>query len=81
MDERIIFLDHARQQLKFRSIKQSEVRAVIRDPDRTTRQADGRIRVAKEHGTMVIVVIYERMGQELLVITAFQSSKQRKYLP
>ncbi len=78
------FSDHAEYQLRERSISKILVRDALELPDRTIRQNDGRFRtvklLAKRDKKYALVVIYEETGDTKRVITAFLSSKIKKYL-
>lgn len=82
---RIIFSDHARRQMQERNLKETWVRDVIQHPQSTIQQSRDRFRVVgfvpgsqKRH---ILVVVYDVIsGRRMEVVTAFVTSKVKKYL-
>lgn len=82
---RIVFSDHARQQMRERNLSESAIRAAILHPQSVVRQTNRRIRsvafLPKSHERYVIVVVYDVITKERReVVTAFITSKLNKYL-
>lgn len=79
---KIVFSDHARYQLRERNINKALVRGVLENPDRAFVQA--RIRAVKlfnkNRRRVVCVVIYEVSRGTTRVITAFNTTKIKKYI-
>lgn len=82
---RIVFSEHARQQMRERNLKESPIREVIQHPQSCTAQSKNRFRVVgfvsgsrKRH---ILIVVYDViLGRRMEVITAFVTSKVNKYL-
>ena len=81
---KIVFSAHAKLQLAERRISQREVLETIRKPDHITRQLNnrlqavrGRERKGKEY---LLVVIYDETQSVQEIVTAFYTSKIKKYL-
>lgn len=80
----IVFTDHARQQLKERNISESRVIMCLRKPEKIVREQGIRFRALKTIRTnsrhRLLVVAYDEGGQMKKVVTAFITSKIKKYL-
>jgi hypothetical protein len=80
----VVFSTHARHQLKERRILPKEVRETLRNPDKIIQQPANRFQALKlfqKSGKVyLLIVVYEKKGNSVEVITAFITSKVRKYL-
>lgn len=80
---RIKFSSHARYQIKQRNIGRELVIKAVSKPDRLKFQEPNRVRAFKKvdrsGGNYILIVIYEQKRDEVLVITAFITSKTSKY--
>lgn len=80
----IIFSEHAKDQLMERNIVARDVKVTIEKPDKLIIQLDQRLRAAKTikmpNVKYLLVVIYERKHDTIEVVTAFKTSKFKKYL-
>lgn len=80
----IIFTSHARYQLKERGLNQKEVIVALTNSERTIKQTDNRYRalttITQDDKKYVWVVIYEKHNSIIEIITAFLTSKIKKYL-
>ena len=78
------FTDHARQQLQERNLSESDIVKTLRKPDATIKQSSHRFRairkIRKHSKTYLLVVIYDMQTTHKEVITAFLTSKIKKYL-
>ena len=81
---KIIFSSHAKLQLVERKISEREVLETIDKPDNIVRQPNGRFQVLKikeENGKKyLLIVIYEETLLVKEIVTAFYTSKIKKYL-
>ncbi len=75
----IIFTLHALERMRKRGITKSEVYSCIKNPDKIEALNDT-VRAVKRIDNKVLVVIYRHEGGSVLVITAYKSSKVKKYL-
>lgn len=80
----IRFTDHAYAQLKERNLSEADVVVTIREPDHVIRQSSARLRalrkIRKRNRTYLLVVIYDEEGTSKEIVTAFITSKIKKYL-
>lgn len=82
---RIVFSDHAKQQMKERCLSEASIRLVIRQPEVLHRQSKDRFRaigyLPETRNRYVLIVVYDVIsGRRMEVVTAFVSSKVKKYL-
>lgn len=82
---KIIFTDHAIYQIRERNISEQFVKQALRKPDKTFLQTNFRKKIIKKFkqrrkNYLLIVVCEEQDGMKK-VITAFITSKIKKYLP
>ncbi len=70
---------HALERMKQRGIDRELVEECLANPDKVDHLNDV-YRCIKKHGEKVLVVIYKRFHNTILVITTFISSKINKYL-
>ena len=84
MPQTISFSGHAQYQLKERHIAQHEVIEIVRNPDKIIQQSSSRFCVfkitAKQEKTYLLVVIYDHANSSIEIVTAFYTSKIKKYL-
>ena len=77
------FSKHARDQLRERNISEREVKSCIIDPDKVVVQDMIRFRAVRRINrggrAYALIVVYDK-GKEIEVVTAFYSSKIKKYL-
>lgn len=78
------FTKHAKYQLSYRNISRKNIVKTISKPDRVIEQSAVRkkaLKIVKKGAKMyVMVVVYEQSGNTAAVITAFLTSKLKKYL-
>ena len=81
---RIRISNHAREQIRRRSLRRNDVFLTVRLPDRRIEQTVDRFRVSKliqyDKQEYAVIVIYDQLPAEIVVVTAFRSSKLEKYL-
>jgi hypothetical protein len=79
-----VFSSHARWQLIERKISEREVLEAIGEPDNVTRQPNGRFQTLKikerKGKEYLLIVIYEETLLVREIVTAFYTSKIKKYL-
>ncbi|MBI2454131.1 MAG: DUF4258 domain-containing protein [Parcubacteria group bacterium] len=80
----IYFTDHAAYQFKERNISTTKVKQAIKRPDKVFKQLSDRSRAVKKFKKQgkvyALVTIYEIKKHRIEVITAFITSKIKKYL-
>lgn len=83
-NKKIIFTEHALLQIKQRKITQAMVLRCIKSPDAIIHQLGQRYRAlqitSRGRKHYLLVTVYDRQPNTLLVITAFLTSKVKKYL-
>lgn len=81
---KIVLSDHARYQMRVRNLQVKDIRRAMKKPDGSILQPDGRIQVVKEETRSgkqyLIVVVFEVEKDVSTVVTAFRTSKIKKYL-
>lgn len=81
---RIIFSDHARQQMKERNILENQILHAIENPQRIITQLKNRFKivsvVSQRKKSYALIVIYDLNAGRKEIVTAFISSKLKKYL-
>ena len=81
---KITFSAHARQQLRERNLSEAEVARAVERPERIAAQSPRRYRVLKnirrERKSYLLVVICDRRNSTVEIVTAFLTSKLKKYL-
>ncbi|MDI6591355.1 MAG: DUF4258 domain-containing protein [Patescibacteria group bacterium] len=78
---KIIFSKHARYQMSERNISEKEIVLTLLNPDKTISQLGGKFQAVKLiNKNYLIVVIYRQTNSIKKVITAFLTSKIKKYL-
>ncbi len=70
---------HALERMKQRGIDKELIEECLENPDRTLLKEDT-YRCIKKINDKVLVVIYRENDDTILIITAFVSTKTRKYL-
>ena len=70
---------HALERMKQRGIDKELVEECLENPDRILFEEDTH-KCVKKIGDKVLVAIYRKNDDSILVITAFLSTKTRKYL-
>jgi len=70
---------HALERIAERRISGRHILLCLEEPDRRIRQADT-IKCVKDLGDKLIIVVYRVEGDTAVVITAFYTTKKRKYL-
>lgn len=77
--------EHAKKQLGERKLNPEEIHDAIIGPDRTILQSSGRYRAIKKirrgNKIYLLIVIYEVKDYGKEIVTAFITSKIKKYLP
>mgnify|MGYP001603046411 CR=1 FL=1 len=76
----VVFSEHARYQMREREITEEEVLETLNIPDRVLRQPDGRYQYSRKLHGRALVVICAQKEHAIEVVTAFPSSKLKKYL-
>ena len=76
---KIVFTLHAIERIKTRGINRSEVVLCIANPDKVDK-LDGITRAIKKRDSGVLLVFYRSENSNVVVITAYRSSKRHKYL-
>lgn len=83
-NKEIIFSEHALCQMKERGFSAGEIIAVLKYPDKTIIQDDNRRKAVKlphvRKKQYLIIVVYEEYSMFNKIITAFITSKIKKYL-
>jgi len=81
---KIIFSEHARYQMVERNISESEIIFAVQYPDKMISQLDEKFQVIKlikkNNKKFALVVIYRETNSAKKVITAFLTTKVKKYL-
>ena len=81
---RIIFSRHAIYQIKERGIDETEIFLAITRPDKVIHCPEGRFRAIKKvkrnNKAFLLVVVYKPINSSAKIITAFLTSKVKKYL-
>lgn len=81
---RIVFSDHARQQMKERNLSESHILRVVQNPQQIIEQSRNRFRavgeISRKKKRYVMIVIYDLTVGKIEIVTAFLSSKLDKYL-
>ncbi len=79
----IRFSRHANLQIKDRNIAKNKIVAGITKPDHTIQQSIDRFRAIKKisisRQTYLLIIVYNKVGLNIKVITAFITSKIKKY--
>lgn len=80
----IRFTDHAHAQLEERNIPRADVIEAVRKPDHVIRQSSTRLcvvrKIRKRNRAYLLVVIYDEGNTLKEIVTAFITSKIKKYL-
>ena len=83
-DMRIVFSTHAHDQMKERAILLSDISQTVQDPMVVIRQSANRFRAVgflpRSKKKYVLVVVYDQSSSQREIVTAFVSSKIKKYL-
>ncbi|TRZ77168.1 DUF4258 domain-containing protein [bacterium] len=84
MQIKIIFSEHAKNQLKERNIAEIRVIEAITFPDKIVKQVNQRMQAVKiytiQSKKYLLIVVFEQTNTVKTIITAFITSKIRKYL-
>ncbi len=73
-----IFTVHAAARMKQRGISVQEVERCLEDPDRTVENEEAK--AVRKLNDKLLVVVYKKLDREKLVITAYKTSKIKRYL-
>jgi len=80
----IVFSEHAKHQMLERNLSKSEIISTVLKPNKIIPQSHGKfqaVKLVKKNGKQyLMVVIYRKTNSSLKVITAFLTSKIKKYL-
>ena len=80
----IVFSDHALFQMKERKIEKQKVLDCLLRADKVVEESTGRYRAVKsfqkDGRTYLFVVAYDQQENQIEIVTAFITSKLRKYL-
>ena len=81
---KITFSKHAIIQLKERNVSRDQIKESFRSPDKIIKQSPNRFRllkiVQKQGKDYLLVIVFERKRSSDEIITAFITSKVKKYL-
>ena len=77
---KIVYTLHALERLRQRGITREQVEQCIRESDKTEK-LEGLHEFIKRLNDKVLVVIFKESGGRIIIITAFKTSKVKKYLP
>lgn len=81
---KIVFSEHAKNQILERNILEGEIISTITNPDKIIKQTQGKFQVVKlikkTGKKYLIVIIYHQANSTKKVITAFLTTKINKYL-
>ncbi len=77
---KIVYTLHALERLRQRGITREQVEQCIREPDKIEK-LEGLHRCIKRLNNKVLVAIYKESRDRIIIITAFKTSKIKKYLP
>ncbi|MHA1649275.1 MAG: DUF4258 domain-containing protein, partial [Candidatus Helarchaeota archaeon] len=76
----ITFSKHSLQQIKLRKITKNEVLKVLNNPDEILRDKFGNKVAQKIIGNFLLRVFYLEEKDKITIITAYRTSKLKKYL-
>ena len=80
---KVIFSKHARSQFEERKISGKEVEQILESPYRVTKQSTKRFRISGKikrfSKDYLLVIICDREDSVIKIVTAFVTSKLRKY--
>mgnify|MGYP001602231423 FL=1 len=81
---RLIFSNHALEQIKERNLSRDKVKEIVRKPDKIIQQSYVRFRairlLRRRKKSYLMIVVYDEKNSTKEIITAFITSKIRKYL-
>jgi len=81
---KVYFSKHAEDQMVERKISKVAILRCVRDPDKLEEQRLSRFRAIKKTGkaghVQLLVVVYDKVEGGLRIVTAFYTSKTKKYL-
>ena len=81
---KIVFSEHARNQMLERNISKEEIISTITNPEKIIKQAQKKFQtiklIKKNDEKYLIMVIYRQTNSAKKVITAFLTTKFKKYL-
>ena len=81
---KIVFSKHSRNQMVERNISEDKIISALSSPDKTIAQSQGKfqaVKLTKKNGKKyLIVAVYRRINSTKRVITAFLTTKIKKYL-
>ena len=80
----LVFSDHARAQLKERQLSEDMIVDAVENPDKIVAQNANRYRIIKiiyKNGKQfLLIVVYDHISERIEVVTAFLTTKFKKYL-
>ncbi|MEX2679965.1 MAG: DUF4258 domain-containing protein [Candidatus Sigynarchaeota archaeon] len=78
----VIFTRHALQQAALRGISRNDIIATLTGPDSTVPGDGGKFVAQKAHGSLLLRVVHRiESNGDVVVITAYKTSKAAKYQP
>ena len=81
---KIVFSDHARAQMRERNIAKELILRVIENPDSIKAQKSNRFAAQKLVGNngkkYLLIAVYDEIGDTREIVTAFLTTKVKKYL-
>ena len=77
---RIIFTQHSLSQMKIRNISMENVIECLRNPDRELTDDYNNIIAQKINSSILLRVVYRKENEDKIVITAYITSKLKKYI-
>ncbi len=82
MPVHVTYTRHALQQAALRGIGRDDIVAAITSPDSTVPGGAGKVVAQKVHGNQLLRVVHRvEPSGDLIVITAYKTSKVAKYQP
>jgi len=75
----IVFTIHVLERMRSRRISRNEIISCIESPDRTLK-LNGIFRAVKKEDDKVLVAMYRKSNNDVIVVTAYRSAKKEKYL-
>jgi len=71
---------HALERIKSRNISFVEIREAVMRPDVTFKDKYGNTIAQKQSNDKILRVVYRKKENDIIIITAYKTSKIRKYL-
>lgn len=82
---RLVYTEHVRHQMEERDISESEIKGAVCRPTQVIKDSSGRLvaqRIYTRNGRrMLLRVFHEKQSDVCTIITAYWTSKIKKYFP